>query len=219
MRDVLEELLDEDEEQDEEEQTALTRVERVPWRARKTGVLEAEHAAAEVRTQEEDAEQEKFGEKRVRDQGMAPVHRENARAEASESERSEEMDPVSMLSLKKWAVEENTSRGRAVVRAVEQNEQTARETRLEAALGRVRRSSVVQSEVEREFQRRQVAEHLYEQLRRTQSAAEYRGVAARNGGAVLTKPGETVRAAVEPGQLDRAFERDARRYDGGFQWL
>lgn len=218
MRDVLEELLDEDEEQDEEEQTALDRVGRAHWRARKPKT-ELEHALIEEETEERNIEQEVSGEKTVPEQGESPAHKENTEAEEPESGRTEKRDPVSMLSLSGWTVQGNTPLGRAVFRAVEEKEQTAREVRLETALGRVKRSGGVQSEIKREAQRRQVAEYLYQQMRRTQSAAEYRGATTRGGGTVLVKPGETVRAAVEAGQLDRAFERDARRYDGGFQWL
>lgn len=56
------------------------------------------------------------------------------------------------------------------------------------------------------------AEKLYRELRRTGEAAVYRG---RSGGAVLPEVAG-VRRELSIRALDLEFQRDARRYDGGF---
>lgn len=55
---------------------------------------------------------------------------------------------------------------------------------------------------------------LYQKLRQAQTAAEYRP----NRTSVALLPAEDQKDAVQGlAELDRAFQRDARRYDGGFE--
>lgn len=55
---------------------------------------------------------------------------------------------------------------------------------------------------------------LYQQLRQTEAAAQYRGQAAAAAAFLPTAPHMD---PVPLRELDRAFQRDARRYDGGFE--
>lgn len=56
---------------------------------------------------------------------------------------------------------------------------------------------------------------LYQRLRQAQTAAEYRP----NRTSVALLPAEGQSGAVKGlAELDRAFQRDARRYDGGFEF-
>lgn len=56
---------------------------------------------------------------------------------------------------------------------------------------------------------------LYQKLRQAQTAAEYRP----NRTSVALLPAEEGNGAVQGlAELDRAFQRDARRYDGGFEF-
>ena len=56
---------------------------------------------------------------------------------------------------------------------------------------------------------------LYQKLRQAQTAAEYRP----NRTSVALLPAEGQSGAVKGlAELDRAFQRDARRYDGGFEF-
>ena len=62
--------------------------------------------------------------------------------------------------------------------------------------------------------RRSAGEGLYRRLRQAQTAAEYRP--SRTGAVLL--PAEGRNGSVQGlAELDRAFQRDARRYDGGFE--
>ena len=62
--------------------------------------------------------------------------------------------------------------------------------------------------------RRSSGEGLYRRLRQAQTAAEYRP--SRTGAVLL--PAEGRNGSVQGlAELDRAFQRDARRYDGGFE--
>lgn len=61
---------------------------------------------------------------------------------------------------------------------------------------------------------RRRAERLYGRVRRTAEAAGYRG----RGGADLAQVQPlTAPGGLGPEELDRVFQRDARRYDGGFE--
>lgn len=62
--------------------------------------------------------------------------------------------------------------------------------------------------------RRSAGEGLYRRLRQAQTAAEYRP--SRTGAVLLPAEGQSgaIRGLAE---MDRAFQRDARRYDGGFE--
>lgn len=56
---------------------------------------------------------------------------------------------------------------------------------------------------------------LYQKLRQAQTAAEYRP----NRTSVALLPAEEGNGSVQGlAELDRAFQRDARRYDGGFEF-
>ena len=56
---------------------------------------------------------------------------------------------------------------------------------------------------------------LYQKLRQAQTAAEYRP----NRTSVTLLPAEEGNGSVQGlAELDRAFQRDARRYDGGFEF-
>lgn len=55
---------------------------------------------------------------------------------------------------------------------------------------------------------------LYQQLRQTAAAAQYRGQAAAAAAFLPTTPRTD---PIPLHELDRAFQRDARRYDGGFE--
>lgn len=62
--------------------------------------------------------------------------------------------------------------------------------------------------------RRSAGGGLYRRLRQAQTAAEYR--LSRTGAVLL--PAEGRNGSVQGlAELDRAFQRDARRYDGGFE--
>lgn len=62
--------------------------------------------------------------------------------------------------------------------------------------------------------RRSAGEGLYRRLRQAQTAAEYRP--SRTGAVLL--PAEGRNGSVQGlAELDRAFQRDSRRYDGGFE--
>lgn len=62
--------------------------------------------------------------------------------------------------------------------------------------------------------RRSAGEGLYRRLRQAQTAAEYRP--SRTGAVFL--PAEEQSGAIRGlAEMDRAFQRDARRYDGGFE--
>lgn len=58
---------------------------------------------------------------------------------------------------------------------------------------------------------------LYRQLRRSGTAAEYKGRAGSADRIIpLEKSGGGETAGLTPAELDLAFQRDARRYDGAF---
>lgn len=57
---------------------------------------------------------------------------------------------------------------------------------------------------------------LYGQLRRSGAAAEYNGRAGSAQTIPLEKSGSEETAGLTPAELDLAFQRDARRYDGAF---
>ena len=71
----------------------------------------------------------------------------------------------------------------------------------------------------REHRPEKVARWFYRRLSRAKQAAEYRRPAA-SGGVRLVKAeaGQRQDAGLTAGSIDREFQRDARRYDGGFTW-
>lgn len=243
MRDVLEELLDEETEEREEEDVqipALTEGKRRGglWRKKKETrrtAVQAEEAEQDMQSAEEDENMETVTENALESEETEEEHfrrvRQGRYQTVARNERTVEEVPARERTVfQRVRVEavdggatverQETADDKAKARAARESEWMAQENRLERALTHIQRQRGNAAEQTAEQTRQQVAEHLYQQMQRTHYASQFRGMGSvAVEGTAPSRVTETSARTVETGDIDRAFERDARRYDGGFQWL
>lgn len=244
MRDVLEELLDEEAEEDEEEERNTPafpegkRWSRL-WK-RKTEKRRTTETTENAEQQDVEREEETEGMETEAENGVELEQAEKARFRrvrqgmpqtVARNERTAgEVPAGTQTALQRVRVDaagggataerQETADDKAKARAARETEWMAQERRLERALNHVQWKRGDMAEQTAETTRQQVAEHLYQQMQRTRYASQFRGTGTAAGkGTALRHAMETSARTVEAGDIDRAFERDARRYDGGFQWL
>ncbi len=140
-----------------------------------------------------------------------------AAALAGEGRRSAE-EAARLVPWRRKAVSEERREDEAESVAGASEAEAVREP-TEAALEPLRVRGTVLTGVELSGSAARAAQGLYQALEKGRRAAGYRPGSVGGGVRLVRERGSaSLPAAADAKELDRQFQRDARRYDGGFTW-